>query len=183
MLVDSQAAIKALIKCTVTSITVLNCIRNLNQLGKQNHVSIAWIPAHAVVSRVRRILKKRGAKNFRKFGKNKDLKQKLFLLNLVRFFAQNQVKSKNKNKSLHSNLVRFSAQSLEETHRMCLLCDQALCPTCKGGGACLNFAYFSMQFYNPDDPKGGHGTMPPPKYAPGRRTRQRSGRLSSQIRI
>ena len=46
-LVDSQAAIKALIKCTVTSITVLNCIRNLNQLGKQNHVSIAWIPGHA----------------------------------------------------------------------------------------------------------------------------------------
>ena len=39
-LVDSQAAIKALIKCIVTSITVLNCIRNLNQLGKQNHVSI-----------------------------------------------------------------------------------------------------------------------------------------------
>ena len=30
-LVDSQAAIKALIKCTVTSITVLNCTRNLNQ--------------------------------------------------------------------------------------------------------------------------------------------------------
>ena len=48
-LVDSQAAIKALIKCTVTSITVLNCIRNLNQLGKQNHVSIACIPGHAGV--------------------------------------------------------------------------------------------------------------------------------------
>ena len=31
LLVDSQAVIKALIKCTVTSITVLNCIRNLNQ--------------------------------------------------------------------------------------------------------------------------------------------------------
>ena len=46
-LVDSQVAIKALIKCTVTSITVLNCIRNLNQLGKQNHNSIAWIPGHA----------------------------------------------------------------------------------------------------------------------------------------
>ena len=43
VLIDCQAAIKALIKCTVTSITVLNCIRNLNQLGKQNHVSIAWI--------------------------------------------------------------------------------------------------------------------------------------------
>ena len=49
MLVHSQAAIKALIKCTVTSITVLNCIRNLNQLGKQNHVSIAWIPGYAGV--------------------------------------------------------------------------------------------------------------------------------------
>ena len=47
--VDSQAAIKAFIKCTVTSITVLNCITNLNQLGKQNHVSIAWIPGHAGV--------------------------------------------------------------------------------------------------------------------------------------
>ena len=48
-LVDSQAAIKALIKCTVTLITVFNCIRNLNQLGKQNRVSIAWIPGHAGV--------------------------------------------------------------------------------------------------------------------------------------
>ena len=49
VLVDCQAAIKALIKCAITSITVLNCIRNLNQLGKQNHVSIAWIPVHAGV--------------------------------------------------------------------------------------------------------------------------------------
>ena len=43
-LVDSQAALKALIKCTVALITVFNCIRNLNQLDKQNQVSIAWIP-------------------------------------------------------------------------------------------------------------------------------------------
>ena len=49
VLVDSQAAIKALIKCTVTSITVFNCSKNLNQLGKQNHVNIAWIPGHAGV--------------------------------------------------------------------------------------------------------------------------------------
>ena len=49
VLVNSQAAIKSLIKCTVTSITVLNHIRNLNQLRIQNHVSIAWIPAHAGV--------------------------------------------------------------------------------------------------------------------------------------
>ena len=49
VLVDSQAAIKALIKCTKTSITVFNCIRNLNQLGKQNHISIGWIRGHAEV--------------------------------------------------------------------------------------------------------------------------------------
>ena len=49
VVVGSQAVIKALIKCTVTSITVHNCIKNLNQLGKQNHVSIAWIPGHAGV--------------------------------------------------------------------------------------------------------------------------------------
>ena len=49
VLLDSQAAIKSLIKCTVTSIAVLNCIRNSNQLGKQKHVSLAWIPAHAGV--------------------------------------------------------------------------------------------------------------------------------------
>ena len=39
VVVDSQAAIKSLIKCTLTSITVFSI--NLNQLGKQNHVSIA----------------------------------------------------------------------------------------------------------------------------------------------
>ena len=49
MLVDSQTAVKSLIKCIVISITVFNCIRNLNQLNKQNHVSIAWITAHAGV--------------------------------------------------------------------------------------------------------------------------------------
>ena len=47
MLVDSQAAIKALIKCTVTSITLLNSNRSLNQLGKQNHISIAWFRGHS----------------------------------------------------------------------------------------------------------------------------------------
>ena len=49
VLVDSQAAIKALIKCTVTSNTEFNCIRNLNQSCKQDHVSFAWIPGHAGV--------------------------------------------------------------------------------------------------------------------------------------
>ena len=65
MLVDSQAAIKSLIKCAVTSITVLNCITNLNQLGKQNHISIAWIPGHARVhgNEVADYLAKSGSKS------------------------------------------------------------------------------------------------------------------------
>ena len=49
VLVHSQAAVKAHIKCTVTSVTMFNYIRNLNQSGKQNHVSIAWIHGHAGV--------------------------------------------------------------------------------------------------------------------------------------
>ena len=65
VLVDSQAAIKALIKCTVTSITVFSCIRNLNQLGKQNHVNIAWIPGHVGVhgNEVADYLAKSGSKS------------------------------------------------------------------------------------------------------------------------
>ena len=47
VLVDSQAAIKAPIKFTVKSITMFNYIRNLNQLGKQNQVSIACIHSWA----------------------------------------------------------------------------------------------------------------------------------------
>ena len=64
-LIDSQAVIKALIKCTVTSITVLSCITNLNQLGKQNQVSIAWIPGHAGVhgNEVADYLAKSGSKS------------------------------------------------------------------------------------------------------------------------
>ena len=65
VLTDSQAAIKALIKCTETSITELNCIRNLNYLGKQNHVSIAWISGHAGVhgNEVADYLAKSGSKS------------------------------------------------------------------------------------------------------------------------
>ena len=49
VLISSHGAIQALIKCTVTSNTVFNCIRNLNQLGKQIHISMAWISGHAGV--------------------------------------------------------------------------------------------------------------------------------------
>ena len=73
---------------------------------------------------------------------------------------------KSKKKNLHSNLVRFFAQSLEETHKTYPLCDHTLCPTFKGG-PCLNFAYFSMKFCNLGDPKGGgHGTIAPPLNTP-----------------
>ena len=62
---DSQAAIKALIKCTVTLITVFNCIKNPNQLGNQNHVSIAWIFGHEGVrgNEVADYLAKSGSKS------------------------------------------------------------------------------------------------------------------------
>ena len=36
-------------RASVVPIEVLNCIRNLNQLSKQIHVSIAWIPGYAGV--------------------------------------------------------------------------------------------------------------------------------------
>ena len=51
MLVDSQAAIKALKRCTLTSITEFNYIRirNYCSLVDKTHVSIAWIPGHAGV--------------------------------------------------------------------------------------------------------------------------------------
>ena len=48
VLIDGQAAIKAFIKCTVTPITVLNCMRNVNQLAKQNHVNIAGVHGNEV---------------------------------------------------------------------------------------------------------------------------------------
>ena len=65
MLVDSHAVIKTLIKCTVTSISVLNCIKNLNQQGKQNHFSTVWIPGHAGVhgNEVADYLTKSGSKS------------------------------------------------------------------------------------------------------------------------
>ena len=65
VLVASQAAIKALMKSTVTSITVSNCIRNLNKSGKQNHVIIAWITGRAGVygNEVTDYLAKSGSKS------------------------------------------------------------------------------------------------------------------------
>ena len=46
ILVDSQAAILAIQNNIVKSNTVLTCIKNLNILGKDNDVTIAWMPGH-----------------------------------------------------------------------------------------------------------------------------------------
>ena len=46
ILVDSQAAILAVQNNIVKSNTVLTCIKNLNILGKDNDVTIAWTPGH-----------------------------------------------------------------------------------------------------------------------------------------
>lgn len=43
---DSQAAIKALSSCTISSKLVWNCIEKLNELGEGNHVSLCWVPGH-----------------------------------------------------------------------------------------------------------------------------------------
>ena len=45
-MVDSQAAILAIQNNIVKSHTVLTCIKNLNILGKDNDVTIAWTPIH-----------------------------------------------------------------------------------------------------------------------------------------
>ena len=46
ILVDSQVAILAIQNNIVKSNTVLTCIKNLNILGKDNDITIAWTPGH-----------------------------------------------------------------------------------------------------------------------------------------
>ena len=46
ILADSQAAILAIQNNTVKSSTVLSCIKHLNKLGEDNHVTVAWTPGH-----------------------------------------------------------------------------------------------------------------------------------------
>ena len=90
-----------------------------------------------IASSLRRILKRGGgAKKFRKFERNIDQNLKLPHSNFVPFFAQNQLISSPK--------------------------PDAKLAMGGGGGPCLNFAHFSMQFSNPGNPKGGHGPMPSP---------------------
>ena len=102
----------------------------------------------------RRILKKGGQK-LQKFERNIDQNLKSSHSNFGPFFAQNQVKSKNKKqkkeKGLYSNSVPFFAQNQVISSPK----PDARLAKGGGGGACLNFAHFSMQLCNPGDPKGG----------------------------
>ena len=109
-----------------------------------------------VTSSVRRISKRRGvARKFRKFEKNKDLNQKL-PPKINSIFCPKLGEGQKKRSSLKFSPVFCPnvGASLKETHKTYPLCNQTLCPTCKGG-PCLNFVYHSMQLYNPGDPKGG----------------------------
>lgn len=48
ILTDSQATIKALSKQTYNTQTIKLCKENLNLLGRDNKVTIAWVPAHTI---------------------------------------------------------------------------------------------------------------------------------------
>ena len=65
------------------------------------------------------------------------------------FFCPKSGVLQNKKKGLYSRSVPF----LTRTHSN--FQPRAWCPIYKGGGPCLNFAHFTMQFCNPSDPKGG----------------------------
>ena len=94
-----------------------------------------------------------GARNFGKYEKSKGLNQKLFRPKSVRFFAQNQVKSRKKRSSLKFGPI-FHPKSGEEQK-------QKKRSSLKFGLICLLF-YAILQSWRS---KGGamaqcHGTMP-----------------------
>ncbi|XP_020299230.1 uncharacterized protein LOC109863382, partial [Pseudomyrmex gracilis] len=43
---DSKAAIGALAKTTTESLVVWDCMQALNRLGKQNNITLVWVPGH-----------------------------------------------------------------------------------------------------------------------------------------
>ena len=97
---------------------------------------------------------------------------------LVRIFAQNQVTSKKKRSSLKFGPISYS-KPRRNTQNIAFVWSN-LMPNLQRGEPCLNSAYFSLQIYNPGDPKGGrHGTMPPPKYAPGLKAQTRPEKFKS----
>ena len=66
------------------------------EIGRKSPSDLGEETLATGTSSVRRILKRGGARNFRKFERNIDQNLKLSYSNFVPFFAQNQVKSKKK---------------------------------------------------------------------------------------
>ena len=125
----------------------------------------------SVISSVRRIFERGGPGNLKIMKTKKN------------FSTQNQsvflpkIKGRPKKKGLHSILVRFLAQNYVKTKHKKLVCTQILSfcvlnflPKLRRRWPCRNFAYYSMLIILSWRSKrgGGHGTMapPPPKHAP-----------------
>ena len=122
-------------------------------------------------SSVRRILK-RGGRNFRKFEKNKDHNKKLLNQKSDRYFAKVRWRVK---KGLHSNLVRFFAQSWVQAKtkrlRLPFVCSNLLPNLQRGGGMPQFCILFYANYTILATQRGSHGPMsPPPKHAPASRT-------------
>ena len=86
-----------------------------------------------------------------------------------------------KKKGLHSNLVRFLGRKIRVFTE--ILSSNFLPKLQRGVNAAILHTIL-RELYYPADPKGAHGTMPPPKYAPGhnvplRRTPNRKIKRSS----
>ena len=156
-----------------------------------NDISVHLRVKIGTSSSVRRILKRGGgggARNFRKileeqrseteivtskispiFGPKLGEKQqkKRFSLKFDPIFRPKL--GEEQKKGLHSNFVRFFAQTWVQACKKCT--EHTLCvikpyAQLTKGGPCLNFAYFSMQFYNPGDPKGETMAQCPPLNTP-----------------
>ena len=95
-----------------------------------------------------------------------EQKKKGLHSNLVRFFAQNQVKSKKEKKRSSLKIIPIFrpnvGASLKETHKTYPLCDQTLCPTCKRGGHASILHTIQCTYTILATQRGGHGPMAPP---------------------
>ena len=106
----------------------VNCLRKLLRLTLGDSSS------------VRRVLKRGGARNLRKFEKSKGRNEHYFTQIYSDFFPKIRKRAK---KGLHSHLVRFFCVGKKQKAlpTICVLKAQTFCPTYQGGGAFRNFAY------------------------------------------
>ena len=156
--------------------------RNIDQNIKLSHLN--FVPFFAQNQVKSKKKKKKGLhSNFVPFSTQNQVnrKKKGLHSSFVPFSAQNQVNRKKK--GLHSSFVPFFAQNQvkSEKKRSSIAFSPSSSPKPGrnarnipfvqsnqrgGGGPCLNFAHFSMQFCNPGDPKGGPWPNAPPLNTP-----------------